>query len=120
MNPSERARTVLFEGIGIAGLLFSRFYAGQGQEFFRSFGGNLFFSFGAYFFMKFARLPPRDFPYVAAAYTLLGVFAQEAAQGMGLYPGWFDPLDFLFNGLGVGLALALDWLGARMAPETAS
>jgi len=116
MSTGDKVRDVLLVGVGIAGLLFSRFYAGEQQDLFHSFGANVAFSFGAYFFMKFFRLPPRNIPYASAAYTLLGVSAQEIAQATGLYPGWYDPLDFLFNGLGIALALGVDLLSARIKP----
>jgi len=48
-----------------------------------------------------------------AAYALLGVSAQEVAQRVGLYPGTYDPLDFLLNAVGIGLALSVDRGGEK-------
>ncbi len=41
--------------------------------------------------------------------------AQELGQAFGLYPGVFDPLDFLFNAGGKGLAVSLDLFRSKKA-----
>jgi len=113
MNISGRTRNLFYIGIGIGGLLFSRYYSGPMEDFTHSYGANVTFSFFAYFLLKFFRLPLRDSKYMNAAYALLGVSAQEVAQRVGLYPGTYDPLDFLLNAVGIGLALSVDRGGEK-------
>ena len=51
-----------------------------------------------------------DKKYMNAFYTLIGVSAQEVAQALSLYPGTFDPFDFLANAIGVSIAVLVDHL----------
>jgi len=113
MDISGKTRNLLYMGIGIGGLLFSRYYSGPMEGFTHSYGANVTFSFFAYFLLKFFRLPLSDNKYMNAAYALLCVSAQEVTQRVGLYPGTYDSLDFLFNAAGIGLALGVDILRSR-------
>ena len=67
------------------------------------------------------RLPRLGGDATVAVIALVGVFAQEIVQGLGLYPGTFGPLDFLFDALGVVLAWGLASLvsGRGRADRTA-
>lgn len=104
---NEKARNLICMSIGIAGLLFSRHYSGPAETFFHSYGANITFSFSFYFLLKRFRLRSIDNAYVNAAYAFLGVSMQEVAQGIKLYPGTYDPLDFAFNALGIGVAMGV-------------
>jgi hypothetical protein len=104
-------------GVGVAGLLASRHLEGPAKEFLRAHGANVSFSFGAVFLISLFRfpLPALNRPVAWAALAFVGVSAQEIAQGLGLYPGCFDPWDFLYNAIGAaaGLAVALAWRAGR-------
>jgi len=112
---SEKAWRILCIATGVGGLLFSRHYSGFGADFLHAHGANISFSFAAYFLLRFFNLPPKRNRFSAAAYAIAGVSAQEGAQAVGLYPGIFDGLDFLFNAAGISLALGLDILRSKQA-----
>jgi len=113
MVMTEKTRNVLFILLGVTGLLGVQFYRGPFEILIHSHGANLTFSFGAYFLLKFLKLPLNDQKVITGAYTFLGVSAQEVAQGVGRYPGIFDPLDFLANALGICLGILVDSLISR-------
>jgi hypothetical protein len=104
---------MLWIGVGIGGLLFSRHYSGAGADLLHAYGANVSFSFAAYFMLRFFNLPPRDNRIATAAYAFLAVSAQEIGQAWRLYPGVFDALDFLLNALGICLALGVDMVRLR-------
>jgi hypothetical protein len=114
MTTGEKTQNLLCVAMGVAGLLFSRTYSGPMAAILHGYGANVTFSFGAYFILKFFRLPLKKKMHMNAAYTLIGVSAQEVAQAMALYPGTFDALDFLANAVGIGVAWGVDvWLSKR-------
>jgi len=110
MYINKKLRNLFHVGIGVAGLLSSRYYSGPIKDFFHSYGANISFSFAAYFLLKFFRLPLINNKYMNAAYTLFGDSVQEFVQSVGIYPGTYDPLDFIFNAIGIGIALVIDLL----------
>lgn len=64
--------------------------------------------FGVYFIMK---LVNKDRSILSRAIMVFSLYsAGEIAQGLHLYPGTFDPKDFLAYATGVGLAAAFDKL----------
>ncbi|MFC1526105.1 hypothetical protein ACFL6X_04755 [Candidatus Latescibacterota bacterium] len=109
----QKVTCLIGVAVGVLGLLLCRHYAGPASDLIHSHGANVTFSFGAYFILKLCRLPLADRRPVCAAYALLGVSAQEVAQGLSLYPGIFDPLDFLANAAGIGAAWAVDLVQDR-------
>lgn len=104
----QKARTFPCIAAGVAGLLISRHYSGPGSAILHSHGANVAFSFGAYFILKLWKLPLGERRPAIAGYAFAGVSAQEAAQGLSLYPGVFDPLDLLANAADVAFAWAVD------------
>lgn len=113
MDTKEKIHNLFYIIIGVGGLLFSRHYLGPLEEFFHNYGANIAFSFGAYFLIKFLKLPFREYKYITAIYTFGGVSIQEIAQSIELYPGTYDPLDFLANTAGIVIALCVDILSSR-------
>lgn len=114
MTTSRKRFALVMIAVGIAGLLASRHFDGPGKEFLRAHGANLTFSFAAVSLISLFRFPSArwDRPVVWASIALVGVSAQEAAQGIGLYPGVFDPLDLLWNTVGVAVGCGV-WYGGR-------
>lgn len=108
----ERNRNVVLILVGVAGLLASHHATGAWAPFAHAHGANLTFSFAAFFLVRFLQLPGNSNAAVTAAYTFAGVAVQEFAQALGLYPGWFDPYDLLFDAIGVTLA----WIAHRVVP----
>lgn len=116
---TQKTKKLICIAIGVAGLLFCGQYAGPGAGFLHSHGANVTFSFGAYFILSLCRLPLIERKPINAAYTFLGVSVQEVAQGLELYPGIFDPLDFLANAVGVCCAWVADvWVLREFPPQT--
>lgn len=95
------AWNLLFVGVGVAALLASRHLPAPLTRFGQSHGANLAASFGAFFVLRlfpvFQRLPS----WVTVMAALLAVNGVEIAQHAGLYPGTYDPEDFLYNAAGV-------------------
>lgn len=108
----ERKRNVVLILVGVAGLVASHHATGALAPFAHAHGANLTFSFAAFFLVRFLKLPGNVSPAATAAYTFAGVATQELAQAVGLYPGWFDPYDLLFDAIGVALA----WIAHRVIP----
>jgi hypothetical protein len=111
MAASQKTRRLICIAISVAGLLFSRHYSGPAAEILHSHGANVTFSFGMYFILGLCKLPLIERKSINAAYALLGVSVQEGAQALNLYPGVFDPLDFLANAVGICAAWMIDvWM----------
>lgn len=108
MDTRGKIRNILYIAIGTGGLLFSRHYSGPMGDFFHCHGANVSISFALYYLSKSFRLPLNDNKLMNAAYAMVVVSAQEAPQGIGLYPGAYDPLDFLADAAGIGFALGAD------------
>ena len=107
--------TKLLEGIccsipiGIS--ILSKTYHGTGEHFVRFYLHDITFPCGIYFFNKLFNIRPvSENNYLNASYVFLGCSAMEAAQGLGLELGTFDPKDFLAYAAGTGLALLVDRL----------
>ena len=110
MTLSEKGRNVLFVVLGVAALVLKRSYAGPFAEGVHSWGGNLGVSFALYFLAAIPASRLRLGKLASAAIALLTVEAFEATNGFGVMTNVYDPLDFLANAAGVGLALAIDTL----------
>jgi hypothetical protein len=109
----SKARNLIFVGIGIIGLLFSRHYSGPFENMISSFGANITFSFGAYFILKLSKLRLFNNKFINGGVIFLGVSLQEIAQGLHVCSGTYDPLDFLFNTIGISIAIFIDMLITR-------
>ena len=102
----ERTRNVVLVLIGVGGLLASHH---ANLEFAHAHGANVSVSFAAFFLIRLFGVRS---PAVTAACAFAVVAAQEFAQRLGLYPGWFDWWDLLFDAAGVGLA----WIAHQVIP----
>ena len=71
-------------------------------------GGNVAVSFALYFAALNATARYRRPRLLAATVTLLAVELFEATDGFGIMSNTFDPLDFVANAAGVGLAVGVD------------
>jgi hypothetical protein len=76
-----------------------------------SYGNN----FGAPIFVHYLvrKFNPNTTPEHRAAINVVLYSTAEIAQRVGLYPGTFDPKDFLAYGLGIGLAYTAEKLSER-------
>ncbi len=104
MIKSQKHIHLVLISIGLAGALFSQYYAGFGAEILQNYGANFFFPFAIYFVI-------RKFPLQISTVALIaagGVCFQELAQLWGLYSGIFDYKDLIIDLAGVGIALAID------------
>lgn len=101
-------RNVLFILAGIAGLLLKQHYHGPFAHLVDAYLGNIAVSFAVYFLLLQggARFGIGSGAAAAAAFLVTGAF--EATGGFGVMANVYDPLDFLANGAGIGIALAVD------------
>lgn len=115
MSTADKGRSLFCVLAGVAAFLMIDRYAGPAREAVTGQGGNAAISFALYFLalIPLARFPRRQL--LAAGASLLAVQAFEAADGFGVMRNVYDPLDYAANTLGVGLALAVDWLWGRIA-----
>ncbi|HSA23998.1 MAG TPA: hypothetical protein P5076_21240, partial [Myxococcota bacterium] len=109
----DRVLRVALVLAGVAGLLLRDQYAGPGQELVRCHAGNLCVSFALYFVATFLPWPGRFGRLLSAGLALAAVELFEATDGFGVMANTYDPLDFVANAAGVGLALGLDALVRR-------
>ena len=108
---SPRALTMRNLGLAVLGaglLLVKSVYQGPFEEVVHSWAGNLAVSFALYFALlnttsRWSR--PRLY---AAGLALLAVEAFEATNGFGVLVNVYDPVDFVVNAAGVGLAVLVD------------
>jgi len=107
-------RTLTIRNVGLAvlgaGLLIVKaVYQGPYEDIVHSWAGNLAVSFALYFALlnttsRWSR--PRLY---AAGLALLAVEAFEATNGFGVLVNVYDPVDFVVNAAGVGLAVLVDF-----------
>lgn len=113
------ARNVSFVLLGVAALVLKRHYSGPFVEIIHSYSGNVSASFAVYFIIRILTTGWRYERLVTAGIALLVVELFEATNGFGVMANVYDPVDFVANVLGVGLALLLDtlvwliWLRSR-------
>jgi hypothetical protein len=106
-------RNVALAVLGACVLVLKVAYQGPFEEAVYAWAGNLAVSFALYFAllnttMRWSR--PRLY---AAGFALLAVEAFEATNGFGVMTNVYDPVDFLANAAGVGLAVVVDVVTAR-------
>jgi hypothetical protein len=105
-------RNVALALLGAAVLVLVPTYGGPFGEVVGSYGGNVAVSFALYFAARNATDRYQRPRLLAAAATLLAVELFEAADGFGVMANTFDPVDFVANAAGVGLAVLVDALTA--------
>jgi len=87
-------------------------YSGQYENLVNGYAHDVLLPAGEFFFAKSINMFNGN-KYAIAAYEFLGCSAFEIAQGLGLYPGVFDPKDFLAYAAGIGLSLGIDALTSK-------
>jgi hypothetical protein len=107
---TSKARNVFFVLLGVAALVLKRHYSGPFVEIIHSYGGNVSVSFAVYFVIRILTSSWRYGRLVTACIALLVVELFEATNGFGVMTNVYDPVDFVANVVGVGLALVLDAL----------
>ena len=103
-------RNVAMALLGAAALVLVPAYDGPLADVFGSYGGNVAVSFALYFAALNASARFRRPRLLAASATLLAVELLEATDGFGVMANTFDPIDFVANAVGVGLAVFVDVL----------
>ena len=109
-KPTSLARNVSFILLGVAALVLKRYYSGPFVEIIHSYSGNVSASFAVYFIIRFLTSGLKYGRLVTAGIAFLVVELFEATNGFGVMTNVYDPVDFVANAVGVGLALVLDTL----------
>ena len=115
LNATTKLRNVLFDLLGVGVLLLKGSYAGPMQDLVRSYAGNVFVSFALYFVSSFAVRDRRHARLLEALIALVAVTSFELTDGFGFMANVYDPVDLLANAAGIGLAVGVDVLTARLA-----
>ncbi len=110
MAKTSKARNVFFVLLGVAALVLKRHYFGPFVEIIHGYGGNVSASFAVYFVVRILTSGWRYGMLVTVGIALLVVELFEATNGFGVMTNVYDPVDFVANAVGVGLALGLDVL----------
>jgi hypothetical protein len=108
MRRTMTVRNVVMALIGAMVLVILPAYDGPYDELLGSYGGNVAVSFALYFAVLNATDRYRRPRLLAASASLLVVELFEATDGFGVMANTFDPIDFVANAAGVGLALIVD------------
>lgn len=115
---STKTRNVLFVLLGVLGLLLKGKYSGPQAGFVHNYGGNITVSFAVYFLATRASIRHRFKRLAAAGLALTAVELFEATDGFKVMSNTYDPLDYVANAAGIGLALWTDVAVTRiMNPE---
>jgi peptidoglycan/LPS O-acetylase OafA/YrhL len=109
----KTVRNTAFVLLGVGGLLLKGIYAGPLEAAVHSWAGNVSVSFAVYFLGLIALGRRRHARLFAALLALAAVTAFEATDGFGVMTNVYDPLDYLANAVGIGLAIAVDLLTDR-------
>ena len=110
-----KTRSVVFALIGVAALVFKRYYAGPLEGLVLAYGGNVVVSFAVYFIVAPTLFAARYRILLNIGIALLAVELFEATNGFGVMSNVFDRGDYIANIVGVGLAVAVDLLSRRIA-----
>lgn len=100
--------------LGFVALVLKPHYNGPLREVVWSYGGNAAVSFSFYFLMTFLGVIARSRRLLSAGLALLVVQLFEATDGFGVMSNVYDPIDFVANAVGIGLALVVDM---ALAPD---
>ncbi|MCZ7652964.1 MAG: hypothetical protein M5U13_18045 [Thermoanaerobaculia bacterium] len=114
MPNRTRIRNVGLAVLGATALAFKHAYRGPFAGAVLAWGGNVAAAFALYFAAIHATARCRHPRLAAAAATLLAVEAFELTNGFGVMANVYDPLDLVANAAGVGLAVLVDLLTARL------
>jgi len=97
----------------------SRFdtYNSEFDIFVQSYGHNILQPLSLYFFYNALGGLWNINKYATAAFIFSGCSAFEIAQGVGLYKGTFDPMDFVAYATGTALALGIDALISKKSEK---
>lgn len=109
-----RIRNIVFAAIGATALVLKSSYTGPFGEVVYAYGGNFAVSFALYFAAVSATQRYRRPRLGAALVTLLAVTAFEISDGFGFMANVYDPVDLLADAAGVGFAIVVDLLSARL------
>jgi hypothetical protein len=109
---TPKARNVLLVLLGVAALVMKRHYSGPCVDIVHNHGGNASASFAVYFVISIMTSGWRYGRLLTASIALLVVELFEATNGFGVMTNVYDPVDFVANALGVGLALVVDSLAS--------
>jgi hypothetical protein len=111
---STKTRNVLFILLGVLGLLLTERYSGPQARFVRSYGGNIAASFAVYFLITRVPIRHKSKRLVTAGLALTAVGLFEATDGFKVMSNTYDPLDYVANAIGIGLALWTDVAVSRI------
>jgi hypothetical protein len=114
LSVARKLRNVLFVLLGVGVLMLKDSYAGPMQDLVRSYAGNVFVSFALYFVSSFAARDCRHARLLAVLVALVAVTSFELTDGFGFMANVYDPVDLLANSAGIGLAVGVDVLTARL------
>jgi hypothetical protein len=101
-------RNVAMALLGAVVLVLLPGYDGPFDVILGSYGGNVTASFALYFAALAATERYRRPRFLAASATLLAVELFETTDGFGVMSNVFDPIDFVANVAGIGLAVIVD------------
>lgn len=108
MLANVKARNVLLVLLGVAALVMKSRYSGPLAEIVHNYGGNLAASFAVYFMIRIAVLNRKYGRLLIAGAAFLAVGLFEATDGFWVMTNVYDPVDFVGDALGVGVAFVLD------------
>ncbi len=83
-------------------------YSGPLAEIVHNYGGNVAASFAVYFMIRIVALNRKYGRLLSASVALLAVGLFEATDGFWVMTNVYDPVDFVGNALGVGVAFLVD------------
>ena len=106
--------------LGVLALVAKRQLAVLGGPLVRDYGGNVAASFAAFFVLKLPFVDARLRVAGAAALALVAATSFEFTDGFGFMSNTYDPGDCLANVVGVGLALAVEGIVARVIARTSA
>ncbi len=105
---STETRNVVFALLGVIGLVLEGRYSGPHMELVHSYGGNIAGSFAVYFILTHVPIRLKFGRLVTAGLGLAVVDVFEAADGFKVMSNTYDPVDYVANAIGIGLALWID------------
>ena len=117
---STKTRNVVFALLGAIGLVLGGRYSGSHMELVHSYGGNIAASFAVYFILTHVPIRLKFRKLVTAGLGLAVVDVFEATDGFKVMSNTYDPLDYMANAVGIGLALWIDVAASRIMdpPQT--
>ena len=114
MKLGERVKNAIIgAGFVAANLIVCGTYSGQYKNLVKGYGHDVLLPTSAFFIYKARGGIWNKNRYATAAFIFSGCSAFELAQAAGLYPGTFDPKDFLAYAAGTALALGVDSIISR-------